>query len=166
MNRNEAAKLAAARRLASLPSTHGVDDLVWASTCKEWIDREHNPAALLSEVTKLLRSGDRLPPPLANWLADAFEAAMLKPTENQAKELARELGIAKRDKPRKKLPNGRILRLMHGTGMSMGELARHFKVGKTTISDRMKEGIASPKDVADIVRGIELIERSGFTVRK
>lgn len=166
MSRNEAAKLAAARRLAALPSSREVDDLVWASTSKEWIDREYDPAALLTEVTKILRAGDRLPTPLANWLADAFEAAMLKPPETQAKELARELGVGKLNKPRKRLPNGRILRLMHGTGMSMGELARHFKVGKTTISDRMKKDVASLKAASEIVRGIELIERCGFTVRK
>ena len=166
MSRNEAAKLAAARRLATLPSTNEVDDLVWASTCKEWIDREYDPPALLREAAKLLRSGDRLPLPLANWLADAFEAATLKPPEHQAKELSMELGLGKRDKPRKKLPNGRILRLMHGTGMSMGALARHFRVGKTTISDRIKEDVASPNEVADIVRGIELIECTGLAVRK
>lgn len=166
MSRNEAAKLAAARRLATLPSSQEADDLVWASTCKEWIDREYAPTALLNKATKMLRSGDHLPSHLANWLADAFEAAMLKPPETQAKELARELGVGKLNKPRKRLPNGRILRLMHGTGMSMGDLARHFKVGKTTISDRMKEDIASPKEVADIVRGIELIECTGLAVRK
>ena len=45
------------------------------------INREYEPAALLLEAAKILRSGDRLPSPLADWLADAFEAAMPKPVE-------------------------------------------------------------------------------------
>ena len=159
MSLKEIAELTAARRFAAITSNPEADDLYWAATCEKWINREYEPAALLLEAAEILRSGNRLPSPLANWLADAFEAAMLKPVENQANELAIELGLAHRGKPRVKLPHGRLLRLLGSRGKTMKQLAKQFKVGKTTIADRMKEGIVSPRETEAIATGVAIAER-------
>lgn len=142
----------ALRRLGNLKPSDEADDLTWACSCQEWQSRDEDPAPLLLIAAKLLRSGARLPMPLAQWLADAFEASMAKHPEDRSRELAIELGLRRREGRRPtSLPNGRLLRMER---LSVRELARKHHVGVATIQKRLSESRATPAEIEALVRGL------------
>jgi len=147
----------AQKRLAALKSSDEADDLAWACTCQEWQKREEDPAPLLLVAAQLFRSDSRLPKPLAHWLADAFEASMVKPLEMRDRELAIELGLRMREGRRRLyLPNGRLLRMER---LSVRRLAKKYGVSVGTIQKRLNEARATLDEIEALARGVVIARK-------
>lgn len=153
-------QMIAQSRLKALPRSDETDDLFWAATCKAWASRD--PALLLLEFARMVKVGERVPSPLMEWLADAAEASMLKPTESRGKELLIELGLRQRDgRPLTQAPingsNARLLRMERWAGGRQGPpiraLAKKYGVSVGTIKKRLNEAQATPAEAEALVRG-------------
>lgn len=150
-------KEVAQKRLGELKSSDDADDLAWACSSREWKTRDKDPAPLLLLAAQFLRSETRLPKPLAQWLADAFEASMFKPPEVRARELSIELGLQRREGRRPvHLPDGRLLRMER---LSVRRLARKYHVGAATIQKRLNEARATPAEIEALARGVVIARK-------
>lgn len=151
------------RRLEALPRSTDSDDLVWAATCKAWIERDS--ARILLEFARMVKSGERVPSPLLGWLADAAEASMHKFPENQGNELLIELGLKSRGgRPSATLPPPRLLRMERASakirgkpGATVRALAKKYGVSTSVIQHRLHESKASPATVEALLRGLLLV---------
>lgn len=147
----------AQKRFDAIEPSEDADDLKWVCTCREWKTRDEDPSPLLLLAAQLLRSGTRLPKPLAQWLADAFEASMIKPPEVRARELAIELGLQRREGRRPvHLPDGRLLRMER---LSVRRLAKKYRVGVATIQKRLNEARATPAEIEALTRGVVIARK-------
>lgn len=92
-------------------------------------------ARVLTLAAELLRKRERLPHDLADYLADAFEAAMAKPPEHRVQHLALELHLrASNRRPTRVGWTDAYQVMQDNPGMSKAQLARAI-VRKFSVSE-------------------------------
>ena len=155
----------AARRLAALPDNPEADDLAFACSL-DWRLRDKNPAAaqrLLKQAGESLRAGERLPAPLAEWLADALKIATAESTPRQCAEmLRRKLGLPSEDgRPRKRVDPYHA-RLLSRLGMSQRQIAQRLGVSAPTVGRLLEQVHAETRPLSS--EDVEKLLQSGASI--
>lgn len=148
-----------ARRLAAIDSTPEGDDLHWSMTCEAWRRRQYDAEAvaeLMAIAGKMLLAGERLPGSLATWLGEALTGAAREKTPvDRRAMLARRLNITAPQR-RQKYIDREELRRMIRAGTSKREMALMLDVDRRTLAAWLSEITLTPKDRADLLRGLVL----------
>jgi hypothetical protein len=120
--------------------------------------REQTAGDALRIAAGYLRRREPLPPVLADYLADAFEAAAREPEENQIEVLALSLGLMALNRRRAAVRAWEVAQFVDDAGNGPTERQRilsaveKFGIAETTARRLLKEGRAILAEVATINR--------------
>ena len=155
----------AARRLAALESTPEADDLHWELTCEPWRrlrlrSDEDAAAELLAIAGGMLLAGQRLPLPLANWLAGAMVGAAREKTPiGRRAMLALRLGIIAPQRRPKHFDRAHLQKLV-AAGMGQRAMAVEFDVDRKTLRKWLGKIRLGPADEANLLKGVSIVRKA------
>jgi len=130
----------------------------------EAVGKAHTEAKTAPEALRIaaayLRRREPLPPILADYLADAFEIAALKPAESQVEALALELGLMALNRRPVAVPAWEVAMHVDDTNNGTTERQRilsavnRFDIAETTARRLLKEG-------RNVLAEIDILKRRG-----
>lgn len=112
----------------------------------------------LSIASQYLRKREVMPPELADYVADAFEIASLKPKENQSEALLLELGLMALNRRPVAVPRWEVAMFVDDNDNGPTERQRilaaaaNFDIGETTARRLLELGREDLEEVARIHR--------------
>jgi len=140
------------------------DTLPFDADAAEAVSKAHTEAKTAPESLRIaaayLRRREPLPPILADYLADAFEIAALKPAESQAEALALELGLMALNRRPVAVPAWEVAMYVDDTDNGVSErqrilsASRRFKIAETTARRLLNEG-------RKLLAEIDILKRRG-----
>lgn len=155
----------AARRLAAMESTPEADDLHWELTCEPWRrlrlrSDEDAAAELLAIAGGMLLAGQRLPLPLANWLAGAMVGAAREKTPiSRRAMLALRLGITAPQRRPKHFDRAHLRKLL-ASGMGQRAMAAELEVDTKTLRNWLGKIRLGPNGKAALAQGLGIVREA------